>query len=89
MCRSIIKISSVVVPAYNEEQRIVASLESIYRYLDQRSYTYELLVVDDGSVDRTVQVVSELLKQFGRGHLLQNTRNRGKGYSVRQGVLAS
>ena len=80
---------SVVVPAYNEEQRIIASLESIYHYFEQQSYTYELIVVDDGSVDRTVQMVSKLLKQFGRGHLLQNTRNRGKGYSVRQGVLAS
>ena len=80
---------SVVIPAYNEETRIVRTLERISHYLACQSYASELIVVDDGSVDQTVPVVLNLLKNLEQGTLLQNGRNRGKGYSVRQGVLAS
>jgi len=80
---------SVVVPAYNEEKRIVKPLERIARYLECQPYTSEIIVVDDGSIDQTGPVVLNQLKGVERGILLQNNRNRGKGYSVRQGILAS
>jgi dolichyl-phosphate beta-glucosyltransferase len=80
---------SVVIPAYNEEKRIVRTLERIWHYLQVQTYPFEVIVVDDGSTDQTVPVVLDLLKDIERGLLLQNGRNRGKGYSVRNGVLAS
>ena len=80
---------SIVIPAYNEETRVARSLEKIYLYLEQQTYTYELIIVDDGSTDQTAQVVHDILKRSEHGKLLQNGVNRGKGYSVRQGVLHS
>ena len=80
---------SVVIPAYNEALRIAASLESISVYSEQQRYSYELIVVDDGSTDQTAQVVKDIFKRIEYGTLLQNKTNRGKGYSVRRGVLAS
>ncbi|MBD3305763.1 glycosyltransferase [candidate division KSB3 bacterium] len=78
---------SIVIPAYNEEARIAASLEAIYRYMAQQTYPYELIVVDDGSTDLTASIVSEIFQRKGHGILLRNATNRGKGYSVRCGVL--
>jgi dolichyl-phosphate beta-glucosyltransferase len=80
---------SVVIPAYNEEARIAKSLEKIYLYLQKQSYTYELIVVDDGSRDQTIRVVTDIFKRIEQGMLLVNEVNRGKGYSVRKGMLAS
>ncbi len=81
---------SVVIPAYNEEQRIGSTLERISVYLRSSGRSFEILVVDDGSQDRTCEITQE----FGtRGdpersvRLLCNDRNRGKGYSVRRGML--
>jgi len=78
---------SVVIPAYNEEERIVKTLGRVSQYLECQSYDSELIVVDDGSTDQTVPVVLNFFKCIGKGTLLQNSRNRGKGYSVRKGVL--
>jgi glycosyltransferase involved in cell wall biosynthesis len=79
---------SVVVPAFNEEQRIRSSLERIGTFLDGRGGENELLCVDDGSTDRTAELVREYV---GRApvetRLFQNGRNRGKGASVRLGML--
>ncbi len=80
---------SIIIPAYNEETRIARSLEKIYLYLERQSYPHELIVVDDGSTDFTLQVVKDILKRIEYGTLLENGVNRGKGYSVRQGVLHS
>jgi dolichyl-phosphate beta-glucosyltransferase len=80
---------SVVIPAYNEEERIVKTLERVSQYLERQPYASELIVVDDGSTDQTVSVVLNLLKCINKGTLLQNGRNRGKGYSVRKGILSS
>ena len=80
---------SVVVPAYNEARRLGRSLPLIAAYVARLRESAEILVVDDGSGDATSQVVIE----FGRDHpevsLLQSPRNRGKGASVRKGVLAA
>jgi len=79
---------SIVVPAYNEEERLGESLTRILAYLRQRQLDAEVLVVDDGSSDATVEIATRLL-EGGHGRVLRNDENRGKGYSVRRGVLAA
>jgi dolichyl-phosphate beta-glucosyltransferase len=80
---------SVVIPAYNEELRIAKTLEQIYLYLEKQPYEYELIVVDDGSADFTYKIVTDILKRIEHGKIFRNMVNRGKGYSVRKGVLNS
>jgi dolichyl-phosphate beta-glucosyltransferase len=77
---------SVVVPAYNEEERLVVSLGKIASYLDAGGIDAEILVVDDGSKDRTAELATKALAGR-RGRVVANGENRGKGYSVRHGVL--
>lgn len=78
---------SVVIPAYNEALRIGDSLGKIVQYLRTRNFPTELLVVDDGSKDNTVEIVEKARQNFPALRLLRNERNRGKGFSVRHGVL--
>src|SRR3989304_3483268 len=80
---------SVVIPAYNEEVRISKTLEGISDYLQKKEYTYEIIVVDDGSLDSTVDLVGGISRNNGNIRVLRNGVNRGKGYSVKRGVLAS
>ena len=78
---------SIVIPAYNEERRIGAALRIVRQYAQRTGRAVELIVVDDGSRDATVRLVRE----FEAGplviRLLVNERNRGKGYSVKRGML--
>ena len=74
---------SIVIPAYNEARRIRDTLESVSRFKEGKPYAVELIVVDDGSTDQTVQTVLE----FPGIRLVRNDRNHGKGYTVRHGVL--
>ncbi|MCK4548057.1 MAG: glycosyltransferase family 2 protein [Candidatus Eisenbacteria sp.] len=77
---------SVVLPAYDEEERLGVSLPRILEYLSTRNWSFEILVVDDGSSDRTSDVARDRLN--GIPHkILRNDPNRGKGYSVKRGVL--
>lgn len=78
---------SIVVPAYNEEARLPHSLARIREYLLRTHPESEIIVVDDGSTDRTANVVRSLQKETPALRLLVNERNRGKGYSVRAGML--
>ncbi len=79
---------SIIIPAYNEEQRIGRTLAATFDYLDAQKYAGEVIVVDDGSLDQTVKVVREFEQRAdGRLRLLNNPGNRGKGYSVRHGML--
>ena len=78
---------SVVIPAYNEEARLGSTLEKIAAYIAERQLDAEILVVDDGSKDQTAALAESALD--GRGRVLRNPGNKGKGYSVRQGVLAA
>lgn len=79
---------SIVIPAYNEEERIGRTLEGTFEYLSTRNYEYEVLVVNDGSRDRTAEKVLEFAQQTsGRLRLIENPGNRGKGYAVRNGML--
>jgi dolichyl-phosphate beta-glucosyltransferase len=81
---------SVVVPAFNEAQRLPPSLLQIVEYLRQRGVDYEIVVVDDGSTDGTPAVAEAILTPLGaRGRVLRNPRNLGKGASVRRGMLAA
>ena len=80
---------SVVIPAYNEEARIGATIEAITAYLAASGEDYELLVVDDGSTDRTTRLVEESSRFNPRIQLLRLSTNRGKGAAVRTGVLAT
>jgi dolichyl-phosphate beta-glucosyltransferase len=79
---------SVVIPAYNEAERLARTLTTILDYLEREGIRAELLVVDDGSVDGSTAVAGELLAGR-RGRVLRNPENRGKGYSVRRGFLES
>lgn len=80
---------SIVVPAYNEANRLPRSLSAIYSHLSRAQYTAEVIVVDDGSTDGTAALVSAAACNFPGLRLLENHRNYGKGYSVRRGVLQS
>jgi dolichyl-phosphate beta-glucosyltransferase len=81
---------SIVVPAYNEERRLGASLRRMAEYFASCGLTPEIVLVDDGSRDGTAAVGREFLSLYeGPGLLLINHRNRGKGYSVRRGVMAA
>lgn len=78
---------SVIIPAYNEEQRIKETLGEVYSYLTRQDYSWEVIIVSDGSKDRTVETVSEFISNKPKMSLIANTKNHGKGYVVRQGML--
>jgi dolichyl-phosphate beta-glucosyltransferase len=77
---------SVIVPAYNEEENIASTLQDIAQYLETKNYAYEIIVVDDGSKDKTAELAAFEGKVFARFNLLRHFPNRGKGYAVKQGV---
>ena len=79
---------TVVVPAYNEEERLARSLPAITAYLDAEKIASEIIVVDDGSTDGTARIAGEHLTP-PRGRLLRSPENLGKGSAVRQGILAA
>src|SRR4051794_5207198 len=79
---------SVVIPAYNEERVIGDSIARVGAYLAQTPDP-ELIVVDDGSRDRTREIVREMAQRYPFTRLVQNDRNRGKGYSIKHGILES
>lgn len=78
---------SIVIPAFNEEKRLPATLASYCSYLDSCNYDYEILIVDDGSTDNTSRVTEEIAHANPRLHLLQIAKNHGKGYAVMSGVF--
>ena len=78
---------SIVIPAYNEAGRIPATLRSVVDCVRQQGWSAEVIVVDDGSTDATAQVVRAFAAGAPEVRLLQNSGNRGKGYSVRAGML--
>jgi glycosyltransferase involved in cell wall biosynthesis len=78
---------SVIIPAYNESERIAATLERILRFTEIQALRLELIVVDDGSTDSTTEIVRQFMQRNSAVSLLQNPGNRGKGYSVRNGMM--
>ena len=77
----------VIIPAYNEEERIGRTLARMYEYFEQVDYSYEVTVVSDGSTDSTVKLVNEFGKTHPHFHLLESQPNKGKGFVVRKGML--
>ena len=78
---------SVIIPAYNEEKHIRKTIESIYQYLSGKNIEHEILVVTDGSTDKTNEIVRLLKTELLTLELIEYGTNRGKGYAVRQGIL--
>jgi len=80
---------SVVVPCYNEEQRLPRTIELIERYLDARGEPYELILVDDGSADETRKVMDEAAARHPAVKIVALPKNRGKGRALAEGVQVS
>lgn len=81
------QLLSVIIPAFNEERRIGKTLDHIRDYLTEKNINYELIVVDDCSTDNTPQIVRQLMTEDEHVIMLRNGRNRGKGYSIKRGML--
>jgi len=80
---------SVVVPAYNEEQRLPRTLSRLHEYYASQAYPFDVIVVSDGSKDGTGNVVSDFAEAHPKFKLIEYTENRGKGYAVRTGIMAA
>lgn len=76
---------SVIIPLYNEEKRI-NNLKTVISYLQKQNYTWETIVIDDGSTDRSLQVLT-LLKKKLKFKIISYAQNQGKGYAVKKGML--
>jgi dolichyl-phosphate beta-glucosyltransferase len=80
---------SIVIPCYKEGQKILKDLEAATEFLNQNQISGEIIVVDDGSPDRTAQIADEFATREPRVQVVRYEINRGKGYAIRQGVAAS
>ncbi len=78
---------SIVIPAYNESARILGALQAVTGCIRERAWSAEVIAVDDGSRDQTAAIVRAFAVDAPEVRLLQNPGNRGKGYSVRHGIL--
>lgn len=80
---------SVVVPAYNEAERIPLTLLDMDKRLSEANFSYEILVINDGSKDKTAEIVEKMAKTIPHLVLINNEKNQGKGGVVRDGMLAA
>jgi len=80
---------SVIVPAYNEAERLPATLRRLQEYLDPMSLSYEIIVVLDGPTDATKMVLKNLTSEIKHLRVLDRKVHRGKGYTVREGMLSA
>ncbi len=78
---------SVIIPAFNEEKRLPKTLNEINSYLSKQNYNYEIIVVSDGSTDRTCEIVENLKSKITNLKIICEKENRGKGYAVKRGML--
>jgi dolichyl-phosphate beta-glucosyltransferase len=78
---------SIVIPAYNEAKRLGPTLEKVLAYVQQQGWDAEVIVVNDGSKDNTAEIVRAFAERNPYLRLVENPGNRGKGYSVRNGML--
>jgi len=79
---------SIIIPAYNEEKRLPITLEQVYKFIQAQPYAIEVLVVENGSSDRTLDVAQEFARNHQNFAVIQ-TEERGKGLAIREGMLAS
>ncbi len=80
---------SIIIPAYNEAERIPKTLLDMDKYLSQVEFSYEIIVINDGSKDKTAEIVANLQKVVRNLNLIDNKKNKGKGGAVAQGMLAA
>lgn len=78
---------SVIIPAYNEEKRISRTIEDIENYLKNQNFESEIIIVSDGSTDKTVEVVKSFSNKFKNLKIIDYKENKGKGFGVREGIL--
>lgn len=78
---------SLIIPAYNEESRIRKTSDRVREYLNSQSYSYEVIIAIDGATDRTFEIVQRYCEAFEYFRVINNQKNHGKGYVVRQGML--
>jgi len=78
---------SIIIPAYNEGMRVRTTLERVLAYVAEQAWDAEVIAVNDGSRDNTAEIIRSFADRNPRLQLLQNPGNRGKGYSVRNGML--
>ena len=78
---------SIVIPAYNESARLSSTLQNVLAYVRRQDWDAEVIVVNDGSRDNTAEIVREFGEKDAALRLIENPGNRGKGYSVRNGIL--
>lgn len=78
---------SVIIPAYNETKRLPLTLIDIDRHLREQEYSYEILVVNDGSTDDTAEIVKRFIPLINNLKLIDNRKNFGKGAAVKQGMI--
>lgn len=78
---------SVVIPAYNEEKRLPATIKKVVEYLSRQKYDWEVLIVNDGSKDRMAQTIEPFINREDNLRLIDNKVNKGKGAVVKQGML--
>ena len=82
---------SIVIPVYNEQHRIKSFLASVTKFLHKKDFSYEIVIVDDGSTDKTVATIKQILdeKVPGTFRVVQLPVNAGKGAAIRKGMLES
>lgn len=76
---------SIIIPLYNEERRL-ENLSKIYKYFDDTDLTYEVILINDGSRDKTLKKINELSKNF-KFTLISHQKNNGKGYAIKAGMM--
>jgi glycosyltransferase involved in cell wall biosynthesis len=76
---------SIIIPAHNEEKRLPNSLGQIYRFMEKQDIPYEVIVVENGSTDRTYQIAKEYVDRQENFHVIRNEQ-RGKGLAVQRGM---
>lgn len=80
---------SIVIPAYNESNRIARGINKICKYFRNKKISYEIVAVNDGSQDNTLKILKDLERKYKELNVLGDNINRGKGYAVKTGVLNS
>lgn len=80
---------SVIIPAYNEEKGIRDTVMDVSRYLSKQDYTFEIIVINDGSKDKTAEICEGLKSTIYNLKFIDNKKNQGKGTVVRQGMLSA
>jgi dolichyl-phosphate beta-glucosyltransferase len=81
------KSISIVIPAYNEAERIGPTIETIHNYFSKKHQSFDILVINDGSKDNTTNIVLDFAKGIRNVKLLDSSINQGKGSSVRKGMI--